>query len=157
MLGNLNDAEIEGLLKRQVIGRIACHSDGETYIVPTNYIYDGTYIISHSAVGKKIEMMRKNPDVCFEVEEIQSIFRWQTVIAWGKYEEITEPVERGRAMQGLIHKIMPLVTEPDGHPFHAIASDEYDIETKIELILFKIKLNSKTGRFESGAHPMVGQ
>jgi nitroimidazol reductase NimA-like FMN-containing flavoprotein (pyridoxamine 5'-phosphate oxidase superfamily) len=157
MLGNLTDTEIEDLLKRQVIGRIACHADGVTYIVPTNYLYNGTHIISHSAAGKKIEMMRKNPDVCFEVEDIQSVFRWQTVIAWGKYEEITEPKERDRAMQGLIHKIMPLVSDPADHPFHGIAVDEFDIETKIELILFKITLNNKTGRFESGIHPMVGK
>jgi len=155
MLGNLSETEIESLLKKQVIGRIACHADGAIYIVPTNYVYDGTHIISHSAAGKKIEMMRKNPEVCFEVEEIQSIFRWQTVIAWGKFEEITNQEERERAMQSLIHKIMPLVDDPAGHPFHAIASDEYDIETKIELILFKITLNNKTGRFESGTHPVV--
>lgn len=155
MLGNLSEIEIENLLKRQVIGRIACHADGASYLVPTNYIYDGTSIISHSTQGKKIEMMRKNPEVCFEVEEIQSIFRWQTVIAWGRFEEITDPQERGRAMQGLIHKIMPLVSDPVQHPFHAITVNEYDIETKIELILFKIVLSTKTGRFESGEHPTV--
>jgi nitroimidazol reductase NimA-like FMN-containing flavoprotein (pyridoxamine 5'-phosphate oxidase superfamily) len=155
MLGNLSEEEVENLLKRQVVGRIACHADGAIYLVPTNYIYDGTSIISHSALGKKIEMMRKNPEVCFEVEEIQSIFRWQTVIAWGRFEEITDPQERGRAMQGLIHKIMPLVSDPAQHPFHAISVNEYDIETKIELILFKIVLTNKTGRFESGQHPMV--
>lgn len=155
MLGNLSDLEIESLLKRQVIGRIACHADGAIYLVPTNYIYDGTNIISHSAQGKKIEMMRKNPEVCFEVEEIQSIFRWQTVIAWGRFEEITDPQERGRAMQGLIHKIMPLVSDPAQHPFHAISVNEYDVETKIELILFKIVLSNKTGRFESGEHPLI--
>lgn len=155
MLGQLSDEEIESLLKRQVIGRIACHAEGNIYLVPTNYIYDGTSIISHSAKGKKIDMMRKNPEVCFEVEEIQSIFRWQTVIAWGRFEEITDSQERGRAMQGLIHKIMPMVSDPAQHPFHAISVNEYDIETKIELVLYKIILSSKTGRFESGQHPQI--
>lgn len=155
MLGNLNEEEIESLLKRQVIGRIACYADGNTYLVPTNYIYDGTNVISHSAQGMKIDMMRKNPEVCFEVEEIHSVFRWQTVISWGKFEEITDPQERGMAMQGLIHKIMPLVSDPAQHPFHAITVNEYDIETKIELIFFKIILHKKTGRFENGEHPQI--
>jgi nitroimidazol reductase NimA-like FMN-containing flavoprotein (pyridoxamine 5'-phosphate oxidase superfamily) len=155
MLGNLSEEEIENLLKRQVIGRIACHTEGNIYIVPTNYIYDGTSIISHATQGKKIEMMRINPEVCFEVEDIQSVFRWQTVIAWGRFEEITDPKERGRAMQGLIHKIMPLVRDPAQHPFHAITVNEYDIETKIELIFYKIVLKNKTGRFESGEHPQI--
>src|SRR6195952_2636408 len=108
MLGELSELEIETLLKQQVIGRIACHADDTTYIVPINYVYNGTCIYGHSSIGKKIEMMRKNPEVCFEVDDIKSVFRWQSVIAWGRFEEITDSNEMERAMQRLLHRIMPL-------------------------------------------------
>lgn len=45
---------------------------------------------------KKIEMMRKNPKVCFEVDDIKNIFSWKSVIAWGTFEEITDIAEQDR-------------------------------------------------------------
>jgi nitroimidazol reductase NimA-like FMN-containing flavoprotein (pyridoxamine 5'-phosphate oxidase superfamily) len=148
MLGELNELQIDALLKQQVTGRIACHASGVTYIVPVNYVYDGTSIYGHSSKGKKIEMMRENPEVCFEVDEIQTIFRWKSVIAWGKFEEVTDMAERQRIMQALIHRIMPLSESPGNHPSHGIIENDSDIGIEIELIVYKIVLTKKTGRFE---------
>jgi len=148
MLGELSKEQIEDLLKEQVTGRISCQADGIPYIVPINYFYDGTHIFCHSSMGKKIEIMRKNPRVCFQVDDIVSVFRWRSVVALGKFEEITDVAEKERAMQGLIHRIMPFANNPKDHPSHAIAENENDIATRVELILFKINLVQKTGRFE---------
>lgn len=148
MLGNLNEAQMESLLKQQVIGRLGCHADGMTYIVPINYIYDGTNIYSHSAEGKKIDMMRKNPDVCFEVDEIHDVFKWKSAIVWGRFEELTDVDKKQRAMQGIIHRIMPLANNPTDHPSHGITANEYDIGTTVDLIVYKIVITKKTGRFE---------
>ncbi len=150
MLGKLNETQIENLLKEQVIGRIACQSNGEIYLVPVNYVYRDGYIYSHSAEGKKIRMMRKNPKICFEADDIRSVFRWQSVIIQGTYEEITDMEERQQAMQGLIHRIMPLTTSPTGHPSHGITENESDIGTSVELIVYRIKIDKKSGRFEMG-------
>ena len=148
MLGELNETEIDRLLKQQVIGRIACYADDSIYIVPVNYVYDGSFIYCHSAMGKKIEMMRKNPEVGFEVEEIINVFRWKSVIVWGRFEEITDIEEKQQAMQGIIHRIMPLSNKPNDHPSHGIAEKESDIGTQIELIIYRIRVEKKTGRFE---------
>jgi nitroimidazol reductase NimA-like FMN-containing flavoprotein (pyridoxamine 5'-phosphate oxidase superfamily) len=149
MLGKLSEKQIEDLLKQQVTGRIACHAGGVTYIVPVNYVYDGKRVYGHSSAGKKIEMMRQNPEVCFEIDEIKSIFNWKSVIAWGTFEEITDIGERERVMQGLIHRIMPFANNPDDHPSHGITEKDSDIGDKVELIVYKIKLTEKTGRFET--------
>ncbi len=149
MLGELNEVQIESLLKQQVIGRLACHADGITYIVPINYVYDGENIYSHSAEGKKIEMMRKNPEVCFEVDEIENVFKWKSAIVWGRFEEITDLDEKQQAMQGIIHRIMPFANNPTDHPSHGITANEYDIGTSVDLIVYKIVITKKTGRFEN--------
>src|SRR5580692_2462231 len=94
MLGELNERQIESLLKDLPIGRIGCHADGITYIVPVNYVYDGIAIYVHSAKGLKIDMMRKNPEVCFQTDAIDSLSNWVSVIAWGKFEEITDMIEK---------------------------------------------------------------
>jgi len=150
MLGELNQQQIEHLLKRQLTGRIACTDRETPYIVPVNYVYDGKRIISHSTPGKKIDIMRKNPKVCFQVDEIKSIFNWQSVIAWGRFEEITGIAEKEQAMQALTHRIMPLAEKPADHASHGLSANEDDIGTKLELILYQVILVSKTGRFE---HP----
>jgi nitroimidazol reductase NimA-like FMN-containing flavoprotein (pyridoxamine 5'-phosphate oxidase superfamily) len=148
MLGELSETQIENLLKQQVTGRIACHAEGTTYIVPVNYVYDGTYIYGHSSIGKKIEMMRKNPEVCFEVDDIKSVFKWQSVIAWGRFEEIIDIKENEQAMQRLIHRIMPLSDNATDHPSHGITESDSDIGANVELIVYRIKVSRKTGRFE---------
>ncbi len=149
MLGKLDELQINALLKQQVIGRIACHANGITYIVPVNYVFDDNCIYGHSSEGLKIKMMRQNPEVCFEVDEIQSVFRWKSVVAWGTFEEVKDIDEQQRVMQALIHRIMPLSVNPDNHPSHGITENEGDIGTDIEVIVYKIALTKKTGRFEN--------
>ena len=98
--------------------------------------------------GKKIDMMRKNPKVCFEVEEIENIFQWRCAIAWGTFEEITDEDEKQQARQLLTHRFMPLVSNPQHHASHGIAANEFDIDTRINPIVYKIRIKKVTGRFE---------
>jgi nitroimidazol reductase NimA-like FMN-containing flavoprotein (pyridoxamine 5'-phosphate oxidase superfamily) len=148
MLGNLDQKEIDLLLSRQVVGRLGCHASGITYVVPINYAYKNRVIYAHSGPGKKIQMMRENPNVCFEVDEIESVFRWKSVIAWGEFKEITDVAEQEQTMQLLIHRIMPFVENSAGHPSHGITENEFDIGTTIDLTVYKITISEVSGRFE---------
>jgi nitroimidazol reductase NimA-like FMN-containing flavoprotein (pyridoxamine 5'-phosphate oxidase superfamily) len=38
MFGKLNHDQIEEVLKNQFIGRIGCHADGITYVIPVSYV-----------------------------------------------------------------------------------------------------------------------
>ncbi|MGY4540035.1 nitroimidazol reductase NimA-like FMN-containing flavoprotein (pyridoxamine 5'-phosphate oxidase superfamily) [Mucilaginibacter sp. UYNi724] len=149
MLRELNDYQIEALLKDQLVGRIGCHAAGVTYIVPVNYLYDGTDIYCHSAKGMKIEMMRENPLVCFEVDNIKEITNWESVIAWGKFEEITEMEEKQKVLQKLTERITPYMMDDSITREHGFVDKEGDIGTTVELIIYKIVVSKKTGRFEN--------
>lgn len=48
MLGELNSSQIENVLRGEVIGRIGCHANDTTYVVPVSYVYDGIYVYSHT-------------------------------------------------------------------------------------------------------------
>lgn len=148
MLRELNDTQIETLLKDQLIGRIGCHSDDVTYIVPVNYVYDGENIYCHSTKGMKIDMMRENPSVCFEVDSIKDMTNWESVIAWGKFEEITELDVKQQVLQKLTDRITPFIFDDSVTREHGFVDDESDIGTTVELIIYKIVLDKKTGRFE---------
>jgi nitroimidazol reductase NimA-like FMN-containing flavoprotein (pyridoxamine 5'-phosphate oxidase superfamily) len=148
MLRELNDTQIEAFLKDQVIGRIGCHSTETMYIVPVNYVYDGSNIYCHSAKGMKIDMMRENPQVCFEVDNIKEITNWQSVIAWGKFEEITGLEEKQKVIQKLTDRIALFIMDDSVTREHGFVDEESDVGTIVELIIYKIIVSKKTGRFE---------
>lgn len=148
MLRELNENQIEDLLKSQLVGRIGCHSGEKMYIVPVNYIYDGTSIFCHSAKGMKIDMMRENPQVCFEVDDIKDLTNWQSVIAWGKFEEIIDMHEKEQILQTLDARISSNIIDDSVTPEHGFVDQESDVGTIVELIIYRIVISKKTGRFE---------
>jgi len=59
---------LEQILCEEDIGRLALAVDNEPYVVPINYAYVDGRILLHCALdGKKLDFIRKNPNVCFEV------------------------------------------------------------------------------------------
>lgn len=89
MIEELDEHEIDAFLRRCVIGRIGCHADGSTYVVPVVYAWEGECVYVQSIEGRKIRMMRANPQVVFEVDEYASDSgSWHSVIVEGVYEEL---------------------------------------------------------------------
>ncbi len=155
MLGDLNPERIEELLRTQLVGRLGCHADGLTFVVPLHYAYEPPYIYAHSAIGLKLNLMRKNPEVCFEIDVIGDYFNWQSVICWGTFEEINDMAESTRAMQLITNRIEPHLSKvEDAHPSHGIAEKASDLVEKKAVVVYRIKLHVKTGKFE---HQELGQ
>jgi uncharacterized protein len=97
----------------------------------------------------KIDMMRENPEVCFEVDNIKDITNWQSVIAWGKFEEITGLDEKQQVLQKLTDRVTPYIIDDSVPREHGFVDEESDVGTTVELIMYKIIVNKKTGRFEN--------
>lgn len=144
MLGELTREQIGQVLMSEVIARIGCHADGRTYVVPITYAYDGGGIIGHSRVGMKIEMMRSNPRVCVEVDRMESMTDWRSVIAWGTYRELTGE-EAARGMLTLIERLRPLVASGTSRPMHGIGEGA---AVPASAVIYRIELDVMTGRFE---------
>jgi uncharacterized protein len=81
------------LLKRAHIGRLGCTQSSQPYVVPISLAYHQEFIYSFATVGQKIEWMRANPLVCVEVDEIVSRHEWQTVVIFGRYQELPDTPE----------------------------------------------------------------
>jgi nitroimidazol reductase NimA-like FMN-containing flavoprotein (pyridoxamine 5'-phosphate oxidase superfamily) len=108
MITRLTRDESVALLRGSRIGRLGCISNGEPYVVPINYIFDGESIISHSLPGRKIEAMRENARVCLQVDDIRDQINWRSVIAYGNYEEITSESVRSDVMNQLLSLFLEL-------------------------------------------------
>ncbi|NDE14437.1 hypothetical protein EBZ80_05845 [bacterium] len=81
-IGRLDPNHCEILLKTEHIGRLGCHAAGRTYIVPVTYVFEGGAIYGHTNPGLKLEMLRSNPSVCFEVDHLDNMANWRSVVAW---------------------------------------------------------------------------
>lgn len=150
MFGKLSADEIEALIQSQFIGRLGIHAADTTYVVPVSYAYDGTYVYGRTFEGMKISMMRKNPKVCFEVENTKDLANWQSVIAWGEFEELTENMERAVGLHKLFDRMLPIISSDTMHitpqwPFPVNNMNELDG------IIYRIKLKEKSGRYEKNA------
>ena len=147
MLGTLTPPEIESLLHSQVVGRIGCQEDGKVYVVPITYAYDGKYIYCHSREGTKINMMRKQPMVCFEVDEVKDLAVWQSVVVQGRYEELMGDKAR-EAMKYFADQLKPYLVSSTSIPTHGVANFHKYEQSEIRSVLFRIEVLEKTGRFE---------
>jgi uncharacterized protein len=152
MLGELEAAEIDELLHAEMVGRIGCHANGRTYIVPVTFAYDGAAVYAHSAGGTKLSMMRSNPEVCFEVEHVDDLANWRSVIAWGHFEELGGDAAK-HAMRLLVDRFAPLMGTRTAVPSHGIAGRPPEPGPAPggapgTAVLYRIVLQERTGRFE---------
>jgi nitroimidazol reductase NimA-like FMN-containing flavoprotein (pyridoxamine 5'-phosphate oxidase superfamily) len=135
LIGKLSRDEVEQLLHTQSIGRLGCNCEGLTYVLPVTYAYDGSRIIVHSAEGMKLQMMRANPKVCFQVDHIEDMANWRSVIIWGDFRELHE-LEAAQAMGLLIERLSPSRASAT-----AIGSPTKEV-------VYEIVIAERTGRFE---------
>lgn len=146
MLGELNDNQIDHVLHREVIGRVGCYADHKIYVVPITYAFDGQYIYAHSQEGLKIDMMRKNPNVCFEVDAMENMANWRSVIVWGEYEELKTEEQKRAGMKLLTDRFLPMMISATLKPWHGNPPEI--VEKGTHAIVFRINVHEKTGRFE---------
>lgn len=77
-------SEIEEILDRAEVCRLGLADDGVPYIVPMNFGYRDRTLYFHTGhAGKKIDIIRKNSTVCFEVEIDTALIRSDTACGWG--------------------------------------------------------------------------
>ena len=147
MLGQLNNDQINNILSSQVLGRMACTDGKQPYIIPLTYAYDGEYIYGQINDGTKLKILRKNPNVCFEVEIVANMANWQSVIAYGKFEELKNK-EAQKARDILYNRVFPMMTSSTVHPYGHEVTGKVDDSTRIKKVMYRIKIKKVTGRFE---------
>ena len=147
MLGQLNEQQIKNLLLSHTVGRVGCIAGSKPYIVPVTYIFEDGYIISQSNEGTKLDMMRKNRDVCFQVDMIVDMANWQSVFIDGRFEELKGKAAIA-ARSNLYDRIFPLLTSATVHPHEHVVTSTPDDSNRLKPIMYRIKIKNMTGRFE---------
>ena len=148
MLGSLSGSEIEDLLRTEVVARLGCHAEGRTYVVPVTYAYEGEALLVQSAIGLKVRMMLQNPLVCVEIDHIDNLANWRSVIAWGRFEELFGD-EAAEAFAQLHVRLQPLIVSDTTPVAEMLAEGETRVRRgNGHASIYRIHVFEKTGRFE---------
>ena len=137
-------AEIEQILKEAFVCRLGLCDNGRPYLVPLCFGYEDNALYIHCAkVGKKLDIIRENNNVCFEVDTDCQIIkaeqacrfqlRYKSVIGFGRALLIEDPELKRRALDVIMQRFSE-------RPF------EYTAENLEQPMIIKVEIESMTGK-----------
>jgi hypothetical protein len=153
--------EIAKIMSNAQVGRIGLSMNEQPYVVPVNFAFDHDRIYFHCAdTGMKLDFLRTNPRVCFEVDENLGVvpgpvpwlfgFAYRSAIAFGIARILTDSEEKTKATKLITTKyagkemadmITPKLTE------------KYRSSLGSRLVLVEIKVESITGKHREISGP----
>jgi len=137
--------EMESILREETLGYLGLSMEGMPYVVPLNYGYvEGKILIHCALMGKKLDYLKANPQVCFTVGRQSGQVRRHpggatchvdndSVICYGTARIVEDAEERRQILNTFNHHLQP--DAPEITPEDA--SKCYAVE---------IKLTEMTGR-----------
>jgi nitroimidazol reductase NimA-like FMN-containing flavoprotein (pyridoxamine 5'-phosphate oxidase superfamily) len=136
---------LEEILTSSNICRLGMIDNGLPYILPFNYGFHNNCIYIHSApTGKKIDLLKENPLVCFEVEQRTDIIenevacKWSTlyrsVVGYGNVEIVTDFEEKKRGLEIIMAH----------HGFKG--KMEFDRKEVEFIVILKLSITTMTGK-----------
>lgn len=135
----MSSGQIKEILKRVGYGHLGMARGKSPYVVPINYVYEDPYIYVYTTEGKKTEIIRDNPEVCLQVEDVKSNKDWVSVMAVGEAVRIMNNTEREQALK-IILDANPTLT-----PALSVRWMDSWIRENVEVI-YRIKPRMLTGR-----------
>ena len=142
-------AEIEKMIARSEVCRIAMTDGHMPYVVPLNFGYaekDGMFTIYFHCAreGKKLEILAKNPAVCFEIDGAHALiageeacdygYRFESVIGFGKAKVLKTNEEKVFGLR----KIMKQYTGK--------TDDTFSENALAAVCVVKVQLDELTGK-----------
>ncbi|WP_339714152.1 pyridoxamine 5'-phosphate oxidase family protein [uncultured Kriegella sp.] len=147
MRRNLEEKESIELLKNSYIGSLAYIMGATPYIVPITYYYDSANhtITGYSAIGHKLDAMRKNPSVALGVNLIDSVANWQSVQVHGTFEEL-EGIDAKQTLHEFSVGVKGILNHNKKNKARFISEFSAKIESEAPPVVFRIKIGDIVGK-----------
>jgi len=111
----LTTDECETVLARNHVCRIAYSFHDRVDIEPIHYVYGDGKLYARTSPGSKVVTLRHNRWVAFEVDEVDGVFDWRSVVAHGTVEVLTaenaDPAAWHEALR-LLRRVVPHALTP---------------------------------------------
>ncbi len=136
---------ISDILSNSQICRLGFVDNDEAYIVPVNFAYKDGFIYIHSASqGRKMDILRRNNKVCFEIEHGEEIIKNNIPCEWSaKYRSVmgkgivSIETETDKKIAGL-----DLIMKKYG----ARGTQKFDDASVARIVLLVLEITSLTGK-----------
>src|SRR6185503_5837648 len=80
----LGTRQIECVLARNNVARIAFRGANRLELIPVHYVYADNVLYGRTSVGSKFPAWQTGCDVVVEVDEIAGLFDWRSVVLRGQ-------------------------------------------------------------------------
>ncbi len=77
--------EIEAMLLRNKVGRLAFSFHDRVDIQPIHYVYERGWLYGRTSEGEKIASLTHNQWIAFEVDEVEDVFEWRSIVIHGSF------------------------------------------------------------------------
>lgn len=139
-----NKAEIDAIIRRSHVCRLGLSDQGQPYVVPICFGYDGKALYFHCAKeGRKIDISCQNNKVCFEFDIVEGLIeadqgcdwgiRYQSVIGFGTAHLIEDATYKEKALK-------LLMAQYSGRTF------SFTPKMVNSIIVFKIEIETLTNK-----------
>jgi len=118
---------LEAVIAAAQVCRVAMCDEDRPYVVPMCFGYaEGTFYLHCALEGRKIDVLRRNANVCLEMEDAVAAkpgktacdwgMDYRSVLAFGRAETVDDPAERRRALDLIMARYAPAgaYDYPDG-------------------------------------------
>lgn len=119
------------LLKRHSVGRMAYCLHDRVDIAPIHYVYSDGWLFARTSHGHKMDALAHAPWAAFEVDEIDDVFDWRSVVVHGTVhtmERQGSPIDAEHWVRGveLLREIVPETgTDDDPVPYRELVFGVY--------------------------------
>ena len=77
-------AEIDGILEKALFGHLGVCDGDEPYVLPVNFgVSEGAIYFHCAPEGRKLDVLRRNPKACFQVETDTELVTSTRACGWG--------------------------------------------------------------------------
>jgi uncharacterized protein len=132
--------DIEAIIAKAEVCRLGLSADHQPYVVPLNFGYEKNTLYFHGALeGTKIDMLRQNPRVCFEMDVNTEVvkeslpcfwgMRYESVIGFGKAEILADFEEKQKGLGIIMAHYSDETFSFDADFVHSVAVIRVDIES----------------------------
>ncbi len=142
----LSREQCEQILARNHVGRIAYSWKNNVDIEPLHYVFDAEWLYGRTSRGTKLIVTGEQWwPVAFEVDEVEGLFQWRSVVVHGGFYAIPEDgpewheIARKKGVE-LLRTLLPETLTPDDPVPH-------------RKVLFRISLQEVTGREATPGEP----
>jgi nitroimidazol reductase NimA-like FMN-containing flavoprotein (pyridoxamine 5'-phosphate oxidase superfamily) len=86
----MTSTEMHELLARNHVGRLAFSYHDRVDIRPIHYVYSDNWLFGRTSPSDKLDTLRHNQWIAFEVDEVAGPFDWRSVVAHGSFYRLTD-------------------------------------------------------------------